>query len=463
MKTIRNAFAGALVAVSLLATAFAAEPPPPAEPRPFKLPELTRFSLDNGLDVTLVPFGNVPKVDVHVVVRTGNVNEGEQRWLTDYTAALLKEGTTLRDGSRLATDAASMGGELMTLVTEDQTLVIGSALAEFAPQLVGLLAEMVRTPAFAEDDAERVRADLRRQLDVELSRAQAQADEAFLRQFYGDHAYGDIYPSPEQLDALDAAAARAFHEGNFGAARTHVYVAGMFDPAATREAIEKAFAEWQAGPAPEPNPPGKLPAPQRLTLIDRPGAPQSSLVIGLPVVDPTHEDYVRLQVMNALLGGSFGSRITSNIREDKGYTYSPYSFVRERYRHALWEQHADVTTEHTADSVREILNEIRRLHEEAPSEAELAGIRNYLAGVFVLQASSRFGLINQLRRIDLHGLPPDTLETYAQRINAVTPEEVRGIAARYLDPQKMALVIVGDLAKVRPQLESLEWPGETAR
>src|SRR5690606_22653776 len=141
--------------------------------------------------------------------------------------------------------------------------------------------------------------------------------------------------------------------------------------------------------------------------------------------------------------GSFGSRITSNIREDKGYTYSPYSFVRERYRHARREQHADVTTELTANSVRELLNDIRRLREEAPSEAALAGIRNYLAGVFVLQASSRFGLINQLRRIDLHGLPPDTLETYTQRINAVTPEEVRGIAARYLDPQKMALVIVG--------------------
>src|SRR5690606_32117863 len=109
---------------------------------------LTRFSLDNGLDVTLVPFGDVPKVDVHVVVRTGNINEGEHRWLSDYTAALLIEGSTARDGVELATDAASMGGEIQTMVTEDQTLAMGSALSEFAPKLVGLLAEIVRQPAF---------------------------------------------------------------------------------------------------------------------------------------------------------------------------------------------------------------------------------------------------------------------------------------------------------------------------
>src|SRR5690606_28860791 len=126
---------------------------------------------------------------------------------------------------------------------------------------------------------------------------------------------------------------------------------------------EQSFADWKAGKAAAPNPPS-MQAPQRLTLVDRPGAPQSSLVVGLPVIDPTHADYVKLQVMNALLGGSFSSRITTNIREDKGYTYSPYSFVRERYRNALWEQHADVTTEHTADSVREILKEISRLREE---------------------------------------------------------------------------------------------------
>jgi predicted Zn-dependent peptidase len=157
-------------------------------------------------------------------------------------------------------------------------------------------------------------------------------------------------------------------------------------------------------------------------------------------------------VTDALLGGSFASRITSNIREAKGYTYSPNSQVSTRYRDAYWVEVADVTTAVTGPSLKEIFYEIDRLRKEPPTEDELQGIKNYLAGIFVLQNSNRFGVINQLAFLDLHGLDEKYLTTYVQKVFAVTPKDVQRVAQTYLIDDKMTLVVVGDRGKIADQL-----------
>jgi predicted Zn-dependent peptidase len=196
-----------------------------------------------------------------------------------------------------------------------------------------------------------------------------------------------------------------------------------------------------------------------MDLVDRPGAVQSTLFIGLPTIDPSNPDYLPLLVMNAILGGSFGSRITSNIREQKGYTYSPFSQVSPRYRDAYWVQVADVTAEHTGDSIREILAEIDRLQKAPPGNAELEGIKNYLAGVFVLRNSTRQGLVGQLEFVDLHNLGQDYLSTYVQKIYAVTPQQVQEMAQKYVNTQKLTMVVVGDKQKVAGQLTPYQGSG----
>jgi zinc protease len=176
------------------------------------------------------------------------------------------------------------------------------------------------------------------------------------------------------------------------------------------------------------------------------------LYVGLPVAGPTSPDNVRLIVSNALLGGSFASRITANIREQKGYTYSPRSQVSSRYHDAYWVEVADVTTKDTGASLKEIFGEISRLQREAPGVQELKGIQSYLSGVFVIQNSTRQALIGQLRFVDLQGLGEDYLKTYVQRVNAVTPDEVRDTTGKYIKPELMTIVVVGDKAKVSEQL-----------
>jgi zinc protease len=186
---------------------------------------------------------------------------------------------------------------------------------------------------------------------------------------------------------------------------------------------------------------------------DRPGAPQSTLVIGLPVIDPTNPDYIRLRVTNSLLGGSFGSRITRNIREDKGYTYSPYSYIDTNYRSGLWMEQADVTTKDTYNSLHEIVKEIERLQTTPPSAEELKGIQNYETGMFVLRNSTPGGIINQLSTMHLQGLPDTYLTEQVQNINAVTPAQVSATARKYVRPEAMTTVVVGDQKVIAPQLK----------
>ncbi len=220
---------------------------------------------------------------------------------------------------------------------------------------------------------------------------------------------------------------------------------------AVKKAVAASFGTWAKGPAAAADVPQVKPN-HTLDLTDRPGAAQSTLYVGLPVPDATNADSVLLTVANALLGGSFGSRITSNIREQKGYTYSPSSQLSRRYHDAYWAEVADVTTAHTGDSLKEIFGEIERLQKEAPSEAELKGIQNYLSGNFILQNSSRGALIGQLRFVNLQGLGDAWLSTYVQKVNAVTPQDVQRIVTEYIKPEKMTIVVVGDKAKVSEQL-----------
>jgi predicted Zn-dependent peptidase len=157
----------------------------------------------------------------------------------------------------------------------------------------------------------------------------------------------------------------------------------------------------------------------------------------MPVPDPTSPDAVALAVTNTLLGGSFGSRITSNIREQKGYTYSPSSQISRRYHDAYWAESADVTTQFTGPSLQEIFGEIGRLSKTPPADAELKGIQTYISGLFVIQNSSRSALIGQLRYVDLQGLGEDYLKTYVQKVNAVTPADVQKQTAEHLKPDQM--------------------------
>jgi zinc protease len=445
------------IAVALFgATALVAQketPPAPAAPKNFTIPQVTRIDLANGLKVRLVPWGDVPKVAVVLVTQTGKVDEAPNEvWLSDLTTEMLQQGTATKSAEDVALAAAKMGGDLTVATGLNQTRIGADVLAESGPALVDLIADVARNPKLPASELARLKGDLARRLSIQRSQPQSVANEKFLATLFPNSSYGRLFPTPAMIDVYTADQVRSFYDRNFGAARSAIYVAGRFDAKAMEAAIRRNFSDWKAGAAatkPSVTPVGR----RGLYLIDRPGSVQSTLYIGLPTIDPTSPDFLPLVVTNALLGGSFGSRITSNIREAKGYTYSPFSTVATRLGAGSWAEVADVTTNVTGPSIKEILGEIDRLRTDPPTAGELRGIQNYIAGVFVLQNASRSGINNQLAFLDLYNLGEDYLRNYVQRVYAVTPADVQRLTQRYIDPSKLAIVVAGDKKVIIDQLK----------
>ncbi len=454
MKTHTTNLALALALIAAPAFAQKQAPPAPGTPRGFSVPKPTTLTLENGFGVTLVQYGTVPKVTVNLAVRTGNIDEkADEVWLADVMGEMLSEGTATRSASKIAEDAARMGGSLDVVVGENRIDIGGDVLSEFGPEMVALVADVALHPKFPESELTRLKADKARELSIAKSQPQPLAQEKFRAVVYGDHPYGRLFPTEAMLQSYSIAQVKGFYDRNFGAARSRIYVVGRFDAKAVEAAIRKAFADWKKGAAPNTTKPSPKSA-RAVYLIERPGAPQSTINIGMPVIDPSNPDWDRLYLMNVLLGGSFASRITSNIREQKGYTYSPQGQLSSRYRDAYWIEVADVTTNVTGPALKEILGEVDRLQSEAPSEKELKDFQNYRAGVFVLQNSSRGGIIGQLEFVDLHGLPAEYLNGYVERIYAITPAQVQEVAKKYLQDDKATIVVVGDRKLIEEQLKA---------
>ncbi len=428
-------------------------PPEPATPRNFTLPKMDTYTLDNGVKVTLVPYGRVPKATVRAVVNAGNLNDGDQVWISDLTASMMEEGAGGLSASDMAVKASEMGGNLNIGVGLNQTFAVMDVLSESAPDAVGMLADVLQRPNLPEGEFDRVKSGMVRDLSVGLSRPQSMADAKFAELLYPDHPYGRFYPEEEALKGYTLEDVKAYHASNFGGARTHIYVVGQFDAGAVKNAIKSQFGDWAEGPGTLVLPANDGAAP-KMVLIDREGAPQSTLRLGkrVPPVDGT----VELDAMNTLLGGYFSSRITQNIREDKGYTYSPNASFRNRLGARNWQQNADVTSESTGPALTEILNEIDRMRTEEPSADEVQGIKNYMNGIFVIRLASRGGVANPLATANLHGLGAKYLENYVGKVQALTGADFQDAASEYLNPEEMTLVVVGPLDQVRPQIEAIK-------
>ena len=449
------AIAGGIVGIAP-ALAQKQAPPEGGSPKAFTVPANETYTLPNGMKVTLVQYGIIPKTAISLAIDAGEINEGSGRvGVAGLTTDLMKEGTEKLTAQQVAEDAARMGSTLEIHASQDQTKLGIDVLQEFAPDAVKLLADVAQHPRLPQSEIDRLKNDALRQIALQNSQPQTTAVVRFRKILYGDHPYAIVVPSEADIKKLTIQDVKDFYTGNFGAQRAHLYVAGKFDAAAVKKAIAESFSSWSKGPARMENVPVLKPQ-HVLDVTDRPGAPQSTLMVGLPVPPATSPDTVSLIVTNALLGGSFNSRITANIREAKGYTYSPHSELSRRYHDGYWAETADVTTQFTGPSLKEILFEVGRMQKEPVTEPELKGIQNYLSGIFVIQNSNRGALIGQLQNVNFQGLGENYLKTYVAKVNAVTPAVVQKMTRDYIKPEEMTIVVVGDKAKITDQLTEFQ-------
>lgn len=452
---LRKIFMVIVILLFLVTSLIAQKEPPPegGQPKDFKLPKKTVFQLDNGIPVTMVQYGKVPKVTISVVIRTGAISEkSDEIWLSSIVGLMMKEGTKKRTASKLREDIALMGGSLDVNVGDDRTTFSCDVLSDKGPAGVELLADVIQNPIFPENELPRLKNDKLRELSIARADPGSLTDEKFMKVLYKNHPYGAGFPTESMINNFTVDHVKKFYQNNFGALRSRIYIVGKFDEKDMEEAVRNEFSKWKSEPAIVENTPSPT-SKKEIYIIDRPGSAQSTIMLGLPVIDPVNEDYIPLQVANTLLGGSFASRITTNIREEKGYTYSPYSYISARYKTAFWAEVANVGINVTGPALKEIFYEINRLRSEPPSPEELKGIANYISGTFVLQNSTRSGIINQLAFLDFYGLPDSYLTNYVNQVHAVTPENIKEIVQKYINPDEMTIVITGDKKVIEPQIK----------
>ena len=315
-----------------------------------------------------------------------------------------------------------------------------------------LVAELTQQASFPADEFERERRQLVEGLRIERTTPGFLAGERLRRVLFGAHPYGTISPTEAQVESYRLEQLKDFYRQYYRPGNALLVMVGDFSPQAMLAQIEKAFSSWAAGKVEEaPNPALPELHGRRVYLVHLPGAVQAQVLVGNRAITRKHPDWLRLTLANSIYGGAFNSRLVMNIREQKGYTYSPRSGAHPLRQHGYFSIQAAVRNDVVAATLTEIFYEIDRMRSTPVGEDELADARNYMSGIFSLGLATQDGLAGQLATSTLERLPEDYLETYRERILKLTAADVLDAAQKYFDSANAQIVIVGDRAQIEAQ------------
>lgn len=436
--------------------------PEPLNPRPFAIESPFETTLANGLKVVVVEQKRLPLVSFRLAFRAGDINDPrDSNGLTSATTHLLSQGTINRTSKQLAEDVEKLGASLSANTSADNTIVSASALTMYRSDILQLLAEMVLTPTFPENEIALFKQNTIENLKFQRSQPGFLADEQISRIIFGSHPYCVVSPSETDVEKISRESLIEHHKRIFVPNNATLIVVGDVEKDSLIDELETLFGDWQKGNIENfdfPSPPERNEA--SATIVDRKGSAQSNIVISNLAIKRNHPDYFPVLVMNQILGAGASSRLFMNLREEKGYTYGAYSSFDWRRLQGAFEATAEVRTAVTGDSLKEFFYELKRIREEDVTAEELQDAKNFLTGVFPIRAETQEGLTNLIVQQQLYDLPSDYLQTYRDNISAVRADEVRRVANEYITPDKIAIVIVGDaeevLNQVKPYTENIE-------
>jgi predicted Zn-dependent peptidase len=364
-------------------------------------------------------------------------------------------GTKRLNQEEVSESIQRLGGSLTVRQDQDRLQIAASALSEAEEELYQLVFALAEQPAFPGDELETERVRLIEALRTARATPEFPAEEQLHRIIYGNHPYGRPEPEESAIRKTTRRQLQSLHRATFLPSEAQITVVGDVIPRRTLARLRSAFAPW-SGPSRRLKVPRVRPhLRSEVTFIDRPGSVQTVILAGGSAPPPGHPDHIPLGLASALLGGSFSSRLMSNLREDKGYTYGANSRLDSHLKDSLLGAEIEVRTEVTAASYVELTYELGRLASVEVPQGELEATRNYLAGVRVIFLQTQAGLASSLAQIRGLGLDLRYLESYSDRLAAVTPTELRRVAARYLAPAQLTTVMVGDAAKVAGSVSGL--------
>ena len=448
------------VAVGLAAAPLRAEidrtKKPEPDPAPTaSFPDYEQRVLPNGLKVFVIQDDRKPTVTFRLLIKSGSVFDGEKTGVATFVAALLNRGTERRDAAAFAEEGDFIGVRVEASAGSDALAVSAGGLTKYIDPMLDLMSDAVLHPVFPADQFAMEQRKALSALAAERQDPARLAEKLAGKVVFGGHPYGD-YRTPQTVQAIKRDDLVAFHRRHFLPNNASLAVVGDIKPSEILTRVEKAFAEWKPGGLPSL----ELPATPKLTgrtvhLVDRTGSVQSNISIAQPGPPRANPDTPGLNVLNATLGGGFSGRLFQNLRERHGWTYGAYSAFDLRKHAGAFEASAQTRNEVTHLAINETLKEIERLRTEPVPADELELQRQYNVGNYLLSLENSGRTAQRVQDIDLYGLPADFYKTYARRMAEITSDEVKSLAVKYLDPDNVAVVVVGEAKDVKSSLEKI--------
>ena len=429
---------------------------PPAGPlKPVVSPPVDEQKLPNGMTVWMVQRSELPKVVFTLIARGGDsLDPASAPGLSRLMVNVMTQGTKTRSSRDIAEAAQSTGGDLSPSANPDSAQVSIGALSEHASDALALIADVVQNANFPPKEVDIAKSNMQDELRAQEAQPGFLARRAWYQVTYGDHPYSIVAASSKTLQSATPELLSALYAQSFRPERAILVVVGQFDKQQLMAQIRKDFGSWRAaGQAP---PLAKEPAPKpdhKIYYVERQGSVQTTMLIGAtgPTLNDPERPYLRLA--NVIYGGSFGSRLTRNIREDKGYTYSPHSYTDTLRWSGVVLTSEDVRNEVTGPSLKETFNELKRISTEPPSSAELEQAKTFLTGNIALQLQSQGAVASILGKYWVAGEPADHLTKEMITVQKATVPDLGKAAKQYLAPDRMTVIAVGEKNVILDQLK----------
>lgn len=445
-----------LLSSSLFAQADRSKAPELGEIRPLQLPEIQEAQLSNGLKIVYMPKREVPLVQLRMVFTGGrSVDPDGKTGLASLTSDMMTEGAGDRNALDLAEEIDFLGINIQSYASSEYSSVNLLTPVSRMDEALSVYSDVILRPSFDEEELERKRQQLLVGLTQAYDNPNLIASLAFNKLVYGEDHPLSKYSGEQEIKSFSSDDLKSFHETYFKPANGILFVVGDIDLDLAVSKLESAFGSWTGGnKAALPDMKSVKPKKTTVYLIDKPESAQSVINIGHSGPERLTKDYYDITVMNTILGGSFTSRLNSNLREDKGYSYGAYSFFNYGTHTGWFKAGAAVQSDATDKSLVEFMKELKGISKI--SEDDMNRARNYVALGYPNDFSSVESIAGNLVEAYFYGLPGDYFNTYVNEILGVKRKSALKAAKKYIDTNKMVIVVVGDASKVKAGIDALK-------
>lgn len=437
------------------------EPGPSEEPS-FNPPPIQKAALSNGMELYLVENHDLPLIQTNILIKSGWAADPTERpGTSSITADMLNEGTKSKSALEISNEIRNLGINLSSNSSFDNTTISLNSLKKTYDQSLELMSDLILHPSFPQEELDRLKQRYLGQIKQESIQPFTVAFKGFLKELYGaDHPYGQPYTgtgTEESISALERSDLVNYYKANFLPNNAAAIVVGDITLDKAKSKLEKVFKDWKPGEIAEGTvKPVKPFKDTKVCIIDKPGAAQSTIIVGNLIKSRNDPEYLPATVVSEVLGGGSLGRLYLNLRQDKGYTYGSYSFMTGRIGQGAFIAYAQVQSEFTQESLTELMKEFRGITGEMPiTPEELTDARNALTMGFPQGFQTVHGIANQLETIITYDLPLNQWDTYINQIDGVDNATALKAAGDYIHPDALLIFIVGDREKIEPKVRAL--------